>query len=889
LLTNLSFVHFFSQNYAEKIKSGRILRAQLSHCAKPARRTRHHPALGIRPVNKRLGRPRGRPRTRNLVILDQNPMREAIADLGYAARALRHHPGFATVAILLLALGIGANALVFSLVDRILLRPLPFRDPDRLAAIWETTRNWDPKVFACDRDVEAFNRQSRSFDGIAGWQWVEYTLAGRGDPRRTLGEAVTPRFFETLGVPAAEGRTFGPADLNGAPAVVLSDAGWKSLLGGARGAVGQALTLDGRAYTVLGIMPRVFEFYPRQALFWALLTPADVERQASAKFHGMGTVGRLRRGVSMAAAEAEIAALRAALERTDPDEFPHAGAMVRSLQQELTWLAGRGLRSGLLLLFAAVAFVLLIACANVANLLAGRALERRREIAIRTALGAGRGRLIRQILTENLLLCALGAAAGVLLAYAGLRYFLAVQPVELPIGVAAESVSLDWRVLAFAAALAGLTAVLSGLPPAWQASRFRLHHVLKQGGRGGSAGPAEQRSRSVLVIIEVALSLTLLTGAALLIESLFRLRAEPLGYRMDGLLMARLNLPKAAYPALADRLRFCGRLTQSLAALPAFEASVRSGREMHAEASGGPAARETGFVARDLIFPEYFRVAGLPLLAGREFGPLDTAQSEPVAIVDREFARRYFAGQDPLGKHIRLGELGSDSPWRTVVGLAGDIKETNPFDEMHWKVEPHAYVPFAQSEPNGGRQLTAMMRAGGRWMGADDRPLDTLVAALRRTVAQIDPTLALSEVTSLRRFLNEQAFSKPGFRAALLGVFAALALLMAAIGLYGVLSQLVSERRREVGVRVALGASPRDVVGLVVRRSLLLTGIGVAVGAVTSVLSIRLLRSFLLTGPGRPLVLVGVAALMLAIALVAGAAPAWRAARIDPAVALREE
>jgi putative ABC transport system permease protein len=455
--------------------------------------------------------------------------------------------------------------------------------------------------------------------------------------------------------------------------------------------------------------------------------------------------------------------------------------------------------------------------------------------------------------------------------------------------VAAESVSLDWRVLAFAAALAGLTAVLSGLPPAWQASRFRLHHVLKQGGRGGSAGPAEQRSRSVLVIIEVALSLTLLTGAALLIESLFRLRAEPLGYRMDGLLMARLNLPKAAYPALADRLRFCGRLTQSLAALPAFEASVRSGREMHAEASGGPAARETGFVARDLIFPEYFRVAGLPLLAGREFGPLDTAQSEPVAIVDREFARRYFAGQDPLGKHIRLGELGSDSPWRTVVGLAGDIKETNPFDEMHWKVEPHAYVPFAQSEPNGGRQLTAMMRAGGRWMGADDRPLDTLVAALRRTVAQIDPTLALSEVTSLRRFLNEQAFSKPGFRAALLGVFAALALLMAAIGLYGVLSQLVSERRREVGVRVALGASPRDVVGLVVRRSLLLTGIGVAVGAVTSVLSIRLLRSFLLTGPGRPLVLVGVAALMLAIALVAGAAPAWRAARIDPAVALREE
>ncbi|HXM41997.1 MAG TPA: FtsX-like permease family protein, partial [Bryobacteraceae bacterium] len=343
------------------------------------------------------------------------------------------------------------------------------------------------------------------------------------------------------------------------------------------------------------------------------------------------------------------------------------------------------------------------------------------------------------------------------------------------------------------------------------------------------------------------------------------------------------------YPALPDRLLFCNRLAHSLAAIPALEAAVRSGKLVHAEAAGGRAARETGFIAQDLIFPEYFRVAGIPLAAGREFGPPDTGQSEPVAIVDREFARRYFADQDPLGKHIRVGELGGGSPWRTVVGLAGSIKETNPFDEMHWKVQPHVYVPFTQSEPNGGRQLVVMMRAGGRWLGADDRPLETLVAALRRTVGQIDPVLPLSEVTSMRQFLNEQAFSKPGFRAALLGMFAALALLMAAIGLYGVLSQLVTQRRREVGVRMALGASPGDVVGLVVRHNLLLTAIGIVVGALTAMAGMRLLRSFLLTGPGRPLVLLGVAALMLGVALVAGAAPAWRAARIDPAVALREE
>ena len=816
-------------------------------------------------------------------------MPEFLADLAYAARTLRKNPGFTAIAVVLLALGIGANTLVFSLVDKVLLRPLPFRDPARLAAIWETTHNWDPKVFSCYRDVEVFDRESRSFDGVAGWQWVEYTLTKRGEARRTLGESVTPRFFETLGVAAAQGRTFAAADVNGGPVVVLADAGWKSLFGGASGVVGQPLTLDGRAYTVLGIMPAGFEFYPRQVLFWTLLTPGEVARQASAKFHAMGTLGRLRTGVSPAAAEAEIAGLRAALEKSDPDELPHAGAMVRGLQEELTWLAGRGLRSGLLLMFAAVAVVLLIACANIANLLAGRALERRREIAIRTALGAGRARLIRQILTENLLLCAVGAAAGMLLAWGGLRYFLAMQPLELPVGTQPASISLDWRAAAFAAGLAVLTAALSGLLPALQASRFRLHDALKQGGRGGSAGRAAQRSRSVLAILEVALSLTLLSGAALLVESLYRLRAEPLGYRTEGLLITRLNLPKPAYPALAGRVHFAEMLRQSLAAIPALEATVRSGKLMHAEAAGGPSARETGFIERDLVFPEYFRVSGIPLVAGRAFGPLDTPQSEPAAMVDREFARRYFGGADPIGKHIRLGELGEELPWRTITGLTGNIKESNPFDEMHWKVQPHVYLPFAQGEANGARQLVVMLRADGRWLGAADRPLDTLVAALRRAVGQIDPTLPLSEVQSVRQFLNEQSLSKPGFRAALLTIFAATALLMAAIGLYGVLSQLVSQRRREVGVRMALGASPRDVMGLVVRRSLLLTGAGIVVGAVTAIGGMRLLHSFLLTGPGRPLVLVGVAALMLAVALAAGAVPAWRAARIDPSIALRED
>jgi putative ABC transport system permease protein len=813
-------------------------------------------------------------------------MGDSLADLTYAARALRKNPAFASIAILLLAVGIGANALVFTLVDRILLRPLPFRDPARLAAIWETTRNWDPKVFACYRDVQTFDQKARSFEGIAGWQWVEYTLTGRGDPTRVLGEAVTERFFETLGMAAARGRTFGPGDLNGAPAAVLSDAGWKTIFGRAPNVVGQALTLDGHPYTVMGVMPPGFEFYPRQASFWLLLTPAAVERLGGPKFHSMGALGRLRPGVSLAAAETEIAALRASLEKSDPDEMLHAGAMVRSLQQELTWLAGRGLRSGLLILFAAVAFLLLIACANVANLLAGRALERRGEIAIRAALGSGRARLIRQILTENLLLSALGAIGAMLLAYAGLRYFLSVEPVELPIGA---TVSLDWRAFAFAAGLAVVTAILSGLLPAWQASRFQLYEVLKQGGRGASLGRGEQRSRNALVILEVALSLTLLAGAALLIESLVRLRAEPMGYRTEGLLMTRVSLPKSVYPALSDRLHFTDRLSQALAAIPGFQAAARSGGLMHAEVEGGRAARETSFVQRDLIAPEYLQVAGIPLVAGREFGRLDTAQTQPVAIVDLEFARRYFGHQDPLGKRLRLPEPGTDSPWRMVVGVCGDIRETNPFDEMHWKVQPHVYIPLAQSDPAGVRQLAVLLRAGGRWLGPDDQPLDALVSTLRRTVAAIDPAMPLAEVTSMRQFLKQQAYSKPGFRAALLSLFAALALLMAAIGLYGVLSQVVVESRRDVGVRIALGAAPRDVAILVVRRSLLLTGVGVIVGSLGAMVGTRLLRSFLLTGPERPWVLLGAALLLLAIAVAAGLIPAWRAARIDPAVALRDE
>jgi putative ABC transport system permease protein len=811
-------------------------------------------------------------------------MRDFLADVRYAWRALRQSPGFAAIAVTLLALGIGANALVFTLVDGILLHPLPFRDPARLTAIWETTRTWDPKIFASYRDEQVFERQSRSFASLAGWQWVDYTLTGQGDARRVLGEAVTPQFFEVLGVPATQGRIFGPGDESGGPAAVLSDTGWKALFGGAPSVTARSLTLDGRVYRILGVMPPSFEFYPRQVLFWVLLTAQDVARQESAKAHAMGVVGRLRPGVSMASAESELAALRAALEKSDPDEILHAGAMVRGLQEEFTWLAGRGLRSGLLLLFAAVAFVLLIACANVASLLMGRALERRREIAIRAALGAGRGRLIRQILSENLALSALGAVAALALAYAGLRYFLVVQPVELPVGAA---LALSWRVLLFGALLGVLTAVLSGLLPALQAARFQIHDLLKESGRSASPAAGAQRTRSVLVIFEVALSLALLAGAALLIESLWRLRAEPLGYRLEGLLTARLTLPQSTYPALPDRLRFCERLTQSLAGVPALEMTLRSSRQVHAEVAGareGPG--KASFVLQSLVLPDYFRVTGIPLLAGRPLSRQDSEHSEPVAIVDREFARRYFGSHEALGRHIRLSAA---SPWRTVVGLAGDIKETNVFDEMHWSVQPHVYLPLWQGGAAAGRRWTLMLRAGPRWLGPDDQPRAALTATLRHAVSRLDAGLPLSEVTSVRHFLDEEAFSKPGFRAALLAIFAALALAMAAMGLYGLLAQLVIQRRHEVGVRMALGAAPADVVRLVVRRNLRLTGLGIALGALGAAAGTRLLRGFLLTGPGRPLVLLGAALLMLAIAALAGLAPAWRAARVDPAAALRDE
>jgi putative ABC transport system permease protein len=426
--------------------------------------------------------------------------------------------------------------------------------------------------------------------------------------------------------------------------------------------------------------------------------------------------------------------------------------------------------------------------------------------------------------------------------------------------------------------------------PALQASRFQLNDVLKERGRGSSAGRGAQRSRSLLVIGEVALSLTLLAGAALLIESLVRLRAEPLGYRIEGLLMAHLDLPRAGYPGLPERLLFCDRLARSIAAVPGLRVAFRSTGLVHVEIAGGRlAARQSGFVSQNLVGPGYLAVAGIPLVAGRGFTPQDGERSQPVALVDREFARRYFEGQSPLGRHIRLIAEGMPSPWRTIVGEAADIKETNVFDEMHWKVAPHAYVPSRQASPRDGRRWTLMIRAGPRWLGPEDRPRDSLVSALRHAVSELDPNLPLSGVTSMRQFLNDQAFSKPAFRAVLLAVFAGLALIMAALGLYGALAQFVAQRRHDVGLRMALGATPGEVIRLVVRRSLILTAAGLAVGLAGAAVGTRLMRGFLLAGPSRPLVLLGVAVAMLVVALLAGLAPAWRAARIDPAVALREE
>jgi putative ABC transport system permease protein len=790
-------------------------------------------------------------------------------DLRYAVRLLRKAPGFTIVAVLTLALGIGTNTAVFSIVNGTLLRPLPYRQPESLVAIWDRQPHESSlaKIFDSFTDFLEYQQHARSFEELAVTTWDlprGTALTGRGPARNVLAIAVTDSIFALLGVRAQYGRTFLPEDVGRGCSVVLSNSLWSGSLGGDPKLVGQSLVLNNEPCTVVGVMPPDFAFYPKQTELWRLLPPV---------YSGnVGIFGRLKPGVSRERAQAELISLHDALHRSDGEERNIEPA-VYDLHGEFTWMAGRNLRSTLWILLGAVAMVLSIACLNVANLLLGRSFLRSREFAVRAALGGGRARLLRQLLTEGLVLSTLGGACGIAVAFGALQYFRSVNPIELPVGARVE---ISAPVLAFTLALACLTAVVFGLAPAYVGQAFSLSRAVRRTAPRGRA----------LVAVEVALSVLLLTAAGLLIESIAHIGSVPLGFQPDRVFDARLSLPADGYAEPGSRARFSDALTSRVAAIPGVE-DVAVASQLP-PAGGGqyvlqifgrtvPPDRALHDVASRTVSPSYFRTLGVALRRGRLFDKRDRRDTEPVVVIDEALAAEYFPQSDPLGQKIRV-ESRTSKPWATVIGVVGTEKRTIVYQEMGFIERAGIYVPFAQDPPATFSIAVRMSAGAGIPSGA-----------IRSELAKLDGTLGLGPLESLRKQIEAQ-FAYPRFRAVILGAFAVFALLLAAVGLHGVLSQFVSQRTREIGVRLALGAKSRDVIRLVANQGGAPVVIGVALGLILALALGRFLGSVLYgVQPRDPLTLFAVCVILVITAAFAIVSPARRAARTDPMDALRQE
>lgn len=814
-------------------------------------------------------------------------------DLRYALRQLRRSPGFTITVVLTLALGIGATAAIFSAVEAVLLRPLPYKNPHRLVVVWQS----DPAhpgtgaFFNSYREFEVWKAHSRSFEKLTALTWAgkqAKTLLWHDKPIEVFAVPVSADFFGMLGVTAQMGRTFAPSDLSDSCTLVLAYPFWQQKLGGPKNIVGQSLAYGHTQCRIIGVMPLSFAFYPTQTAAWSLITP---QSEFAEKPWGTmtGAFGLLKPGVSRQAAAAELTALQKTVLPEAPSELRVMRdwkPVVLDLQSNFTWLAGRSLRQGLWLLLGASGLILLMSSVNVGGLLLGRGMGREREMAVRAALGSGRRRLIAQTLTESALLAFFGTFAGLALAWSLIRWFRAVNPIELPPG---SEVTLDWRVLVFAAATGIFSALAFGLYPAWRGSRIDLNDVLKSGGQAhGPAAPA-QRVAKWMVVAQVALSMVLVTGASLFAESLWKFTSADLGYRTQHLFTARLNLPSSPlsnrYTDQAARARFASNLEAELAALPGVN-SVALGSDFipmdgegfsiegDAVTSGGSAS-----VVAQYVSTGFFSTMQIPLLRGRAFDVGDREHTQPVVIVNQAFVKKYFPGKDPIGRAIKLAPSGDvTKQWMSIVGISGDVRTTTVFRDMVYEEPPAVYIPLAQSTP---ASLALMLSEDGSDL--------VLAGQIQQLLSRLDPSLLLSDIGGL----NEEHISdlrQPRFRTALFAGFAGLALVLALVGLYGVLMQLIVRRRREIGVRMALGANRESILSSILRQACIMTAAGVAIGAFCAVAEVRLIHSLLYGIRARGAAEFACSATALLIVAIAAAwFPARRAASIDPMQALRAE
>jgi putative ABC transport system permease protein len=796
-------------------------------------------------------------------------------DLKYGIRMLIKHPGFTVVAVLTLALGIGANSAIFSVVNAVLLRPLQFREPEQLVKLWETLPQQGLTGTASAPNFLDWREQNQVFTELSAYETANFSLQGKDQPERILGVSATAGFFDVLSTPPQLGRTFlaGEDQASKNFVAVISDRLWQRNFGGDPEIIGKSITLGGETFTLVGVMPPGFEFPSATTDIWTPLVFSK-EQLAERGNHSLRVIGRLKADASLQQAQEQMSTIARRIAIQYPDNQAGRDIKLIRLQEETV----QSVRPALLILLGAVGFVLLIACTNVANLLLARAATRRREIAIRTALGAGRARLVRQFLTESLLLSLMGGALGLVVGKWGVDALVALASGFLP---RASEIGLDARVLGFTLLISVLTAIVFGLAPALQISKTDVQEALKEGGSSGSS-PRGNWLRSLLAVAEVAAALMLLIGAGLLIRSFMRLQQVDTGLRPENVLTMKITLPEAKYKTKESAVAFYDQVLERVSALPGVETAglinilpiQQFGWNGHTRVEGIPQSDPPVLVEFRTASTDYFRTLGIPLIAGNLFNTRNKETSASAVVVNQTFVRQMLAGHDPIGKRINQGS--DEANWMTITGVVADVRQSG----LARPTRPEIFIPYTQRQSET-QSVNLVVRSTAEQTA--------LANSIRREVLAVDPNQPIYDVQTMETVIGKSV-SNQRLNMLLMGIFAALAMTLALVGIYSVMSYMVTQHTREIGIRIALGAQTMDILKLVLGQGLLLTFIGVGLGLLGAFGLTRLMASLLYEVKSTdPVTFLAVSLLLLAVALLACYLPARRASRVDPMVALRYE
>jgi putative ABC transport system permease protein len=800
-------------------------------------------------------------------------------DVRYGLRMIAKTPAISAIAIIALALGIGANTAIFSVVNAVLLRPLPFKQPEQLVMVWENATHLGfPKDTPSPANFLDWRAQNHVFSAMAALAPRSFNLTGVGEPERLDGRRVSANLFDLLGARPLVGRTFlSEEDKPGTKVVLLSEGLWQRRFGADPGIVGRGVRLNGESFTVIGVLPRTVQLPSQDNTHDQLWVPIAFpnEEAADRGSHYLDVIARIKPDIILKQAQADMETVMAALAREYPEQNARKGAVVTPLHEQVVG----EIRPALLVLLGAVAFVLLIACANVANLLLARAAARQKEIALRLALGASRSRMIRQFLTESVLLAVLGGGVGLMFSLGGLSILKRFIPPEIPL---AGGIAMDTKVLLFTLMVSLLTGLIFGLAPAFHAVHSNLNETLKESGRDSAAGARGNRLRNILVVAEVAVSFILLIGAGLLINSFMHLRNLNPGFRIDHVLTMKVQLPHTKYSDSARRAAFFEELTRKVQNLPGVE-RVAVGNNLPFTYNGDsilisvegvpdPPPDQWPDVVLRVIGPNYFNTMGISLVSGRDFTEHDNTRGRPVVIVTEKMAKHYWPGQNALGKRLKTG---TTAPWQEVVGVVKDVRQNDFIAEPKMQM----YMPHAQVTDFPANALIVRTKV---------EPLG-LAIPVRNQIWEIDKDQPVSDIRTMEDIVAG-AVARQRFSMLLLGVFAGLALVLAAVGIYGVMSYSVVQRTREIGIRMALGAQRSDVLKMTVGHGLKLVGTGVVIGLVAAMIVTRVMSSLLFgISATDPVTFLSITLVLVSVAIAASYIPALRATRIDPMLALRYE